>query len=84
MFWIFYYRSYSITILFYNCYFYLDYGLAHLTHDLDDLNSSLHIEAHIINELSWVELVYERVELTMSWTELSELAHFDTPDRSHI
>ena len=52
MFWIFYYRSYSITILFYNCYFYLDYGLAHLTHDLDDLNSSLHIEAHIINELS--------------------------------
>ena len=29
-----------------------DCELAHLIHDLDDLSSSLHIEAHIINELS--------------------------------
>ena len=43
-------------ILFYN-YFYififkLDHELAHLTHDLDDLSTSLHMEAHIINEMN--------------------------------
>ena len=32
--------------------FLLDCELTRLTHDLDDLSSSLHIEAHIINELS--------------------------------
>ena len=29
-----------------------DRELARLAHDLDDLSSSLHIEAHLINELS--------------------------------
>ena len=43
--------------LFYNyfqkIYFFIfDRELAHLTHDLDDLISNLHIETHIINELS--------------------------------
>ena len=38
---------------FYNFLFFIfDRELAHLTHDLNDLSSSLHIEAHIINELS--------------------------------
>ena len=42
----------SLFNLIYNYYFYVDQELAHLTHDLDDLSSSLHIETHIINELS--------------------------------
>lgn len=29
-----------------------DCELAYLTHDIDDLNSNLYIEVHIINELS--------------------------------
>lgn len=29
--------------------------------------------------MSWAKLAHERAELTMSWAELSELAHFDTP-----
>lgn len=30
----------------------LDRELPHLTHDLDNLNSKLHIKTHIINEMS--------------------------------
>ena len=51
---------YFIIIIFY---FYLDHELTLLTHDLDDLSSSLHIEARI----------------KISWVELSQFAHFETP-----
>ena len=40
-------------LCFYN-FFIFDRELAHLTHDLDYLNSSLYIETHIINELNRV------------------------------